>query len=396
MASAPTTSDTSDADPHPSPPRSPRRWVWPLASLIALPYFVTSLVVVLNSIGNATGAVWLPSFPTAYYAFARLLYLPFSPYFALLSPLQANPGVSYTTYAVVSRAPFLILPLLIWGFTFLRWRATRTPGDGRERLAGGRSGLSPRLPTSLLLLLAGGTLLVVLYLAVAPLRATVDAGIAALDPRDLSRFRDFLLSFGPWAPVISFLLMVLQSVIAPLPAPVITVTNGLLFGAFWGTVLSWSSAMVGAALCFAIARALGRPVVERLAGTGPLARTDAFFARYGSAAVLVARLIPIVSFDVVSYAAGLTRMGIVPFLVATGIGQLPATIVYSVLGQNLSSGSRGALWALGALLSLVVIGFAARSRILQRLPAPASSPDPIATAAPAPVPQRTPATTRNV
>jgi uncharacterized membrane protein YdjX (TVP38/TMEM64 family) len=389
MVDAPATSDT---DAHPSPSRSRRRWVWPLASLIALPYFVTSLVVVLNSIGNATGVVWLPSFPSAYYAFARLLYLPFSPYFALLSPLQANPSVSYTAYAIVSRLPFLLIPLVIWGVTFHRWRGTRAATRAeRGRPAGSRPGLSPRLPTSLLLLLAGGAILVVLYLAVAPLRATVDSGIAALDPRDLNRFREFLLSFGPWGPAISFLLMVLQSVIAPLPAPVITVTNGLLFGAFWGTVLSWSSAMVGAALCFAIARALGRPVVERLAGAGPLARTDAFFARYGSAAVLVARLIPIVSFDVVSYAAGLTRMGIVPFLVATGIGQLPATIVYSALGQNLSSGSRGALWALGALLSLAVIGFAARSRILQRVPAPT----PTATLAPAsdPVQQRTPATT---
>jgi uncharacterized membrane protein YdjX (TVP38/TMEM64 family) len=389
MVDAPATSDT---DTHPSPSRSRRRWVWPLVSLIALPYFVTSLVVVLNSIGNATGVVWLPSFPSAYYAFARLLYLPFSPYFALLTPLQANPSVSYTAYAAVSRAPFLIIPPVIWGITFLRWRGTRAgTRAGRERPAGGRPGLSPRLPTSLLLLLAGGAILVVLYLAVAPLRATVDSGIAALDPRDLNRFREFLLGFGPWAPAISFLLMVLQSVIAPLPAPVITVTNGLLFGAFWGSVLSWSSAMVGAALCFAIARALGRPVVERLAGSGPLARTDAFFARYGSAAVLVARLIPVVSFDVVSYAAGLTRMGIVPFLVATGIGQLPATIVYSALGQNLGGGSRGALWALGALLSLAVIGFAARSRFLRRVSAPASTPT--LTPASDSVQQRTPATT---
>jgi uncharacterized membrane protein YdjX (TVP38/TMEM64 family) len=387
MASAPA---TSDIDAHPSRSRFRRRWAWPLASLIALPYFVTSLVVVLNSVGNATGAVWLPSFPSAYYAFARLIYLPFSPYFALLSPLQANPGVGYTTYALISRAPFLVAPLLIWGLTFLRWRGSR---PRRERPAGGSAGLSPRLPTSLLLLLAGGAVLVILYFAVTPLRATVDAGVAALDPRDLMRFREFLLSFGAWAPVVSFLLMVLQSVIAPLPAPVITVTNGLLFGAFWGTVLSWTSAMAGAALCFAIARALGRPVVERLAGTGPLARTDAFFARYGSAAVLVARLIPVISFDVVSYAAGLTRMGIVPFLVATGIGQLPATIVYSALGQNLSSGSRGALWALGALLSLAVIGFAARTRILQRLPAPAPAPATPTPAAPASAQQRTPATT---
>ena len=55
---------------------------WLLGSLVALSYFGTSLVVVLNAIGNATGAVWLPSFPAGYYAFNRWLYWPFQGYMA--------------------------------------------------------------------------------------------------------------------------------------------------------------------------------------------------------------------------------------------------------------------------------------------------------------------------
>ncbi|HEU5316501.1 MAG TPA: TVP38/TMEM64 family protein [Chloroflexota bacterium] len=161
--------------------------------------------------------------------------------------------------------------------------------------------------------------------------------------------------------------MVLQSVAAPLPAFVITIVNGLLFGALWGGLLSWSSAMVGAALCYAIARALGRPVVERLVGARPLAKSDAIFERYGTHAVLIARLIPLISFDVVSYAAGLTSIGFLPFLVATGIGQLPATVVYSLLGQNIGAGPRVALWTVSALASLVVLGLALRGRVERRL-----------------------------
>jgi len=121
--------------------------------------------------------------------------------------------------------------------------------------------------------------------------------------------------------------------------------------------------MVGAAVCFGIARALGRPVVERMVGAVPLAKTDSFFERYGSHAVLITRLIPIISFDVVSYAAGLTPIGLVPFLIATGIGQLPATIAYSVLGENLTSGSKIGLWAIGVLASLMVVGLAVKSRV---------------------------------
>jgi uncharacterized membrane protein YdjX (TVP38/TMEM64 family) len=219
----------------------------------------------------------------------------------------------------------------------------------------------------LIALIAGLALSLGLYFAVAPLRETVNAGVAALDPRDISKLRDLLAEFGPWAAAVSFLLMVLQSVAAPLPAFVITIANGLLFGALWGGFLSWSSAMVGAALCFGIARAVGRPVVERLIGAAPLAKSDAIFARYGTHAVLIARLIPLISFDVVSYAAGLTSMRLVPFLVATGIGQLPATVVYSLLGQNIGAGPRAALWTASALLSLVVLGLALRGQIERRL-----------------------------
>ncbi|MGI8423986.1 MAG: hypothetical protein ACR2NO_07755, partial [Chloroflexota bacterium] len=81
-------------------------------------------------------------------------------------------------------------------------------------------------------------------------------------------------------------------------------------------------------------------------------------------------------FSVVSYAAGLTSMRLPLFLVATGIGQLPATVVYSLLGQNIGAGPRAALWTVSALLALVALGLALRGRIERRLarrvrPAPA-------------------------
>ena len=216
------------------------------------------------------------------------------------------------------------------------------------------------------LFLLGLLAALVAYVAIAPLRTTINAGVAALDPRDINRLREYLRSFGPWAPVVSFLLMVLHAVTVPFPAFVITLANGLLFGAFWGTLLSWSSAMVCAAICYGIAKSLGRPVVERLVGQRALDKSDHFFERYGSHAVLITRLIPVVSFDGVSYAAGLTRMSLLSFLIATGIGQLPATIAYSMLGESLVSGAGGvklALWAIGVVASLTVAGFAVKGRI---------------------------------
>ncbi len=73
--------------------------------------------------------------------------------------------------------------------------------------------------------------------------------------------RAYIAGYGALAPVISAVLMIFQSVIAPLPAFLITFANGTLFGFWWGSLLSWSSSMVGAASCFYIARYLG---IERI------------------------------------------------------------------------------------------------------------------------------------
>lgn len=204
-------------------------------------------------------------------------------------------------------------------------------------------------------------------------RSALQESATILASADIPRLKEYLLSFGVWAPVVSGSLMVLQSVAAPLPAFVITFANGLLFGAFWGAVLSWSSAMVGAAVCYSIAKVLGRPVVERLVGVRSLGVADRFFQRYGRHAILIARLIPVISFDVVSYAAGVTSIGFMEFLVATGVGQLPATVVYSILGENMTNTARFGLWVLGSVVALLVLGLAVKASFERRL-APEKGP----------------------
>jgi len=198
-------------------------------------------------------------------------------------------------------------------------------------------------------------------------RAGVDLAVSILARGDVSGLRDYLLSFGVWAPVISGALMVLQSIAAPLPAFVVTFANGLLFGALWGAMLSWSTAMVGAAVCYWIAKALGRPVIERVVGARSLRVADSFFERYGRYAVLIARLVPVISFDLISYAAGVTSIGFVEFMVATGIGQMPATVVYSLLGKNMAKSADFGLLALGGVAALLVFALAVKTGLERRM-----------------------------
>jgi uncharacterized membrane protein YdjX (TVP38/TMEM64 family) len=186
-------------------------------------------------------------------------------------------------------------------------------------------------PAATVLMLA---LLAAAYLFSGAFRGGVNEGLAALVSGDAGALRDYILQFGAWAPLVSAGLMVLQALLAFVPSFLLGFANGLAFGAFWGGVLSLTSAMLAAAICFYLARALGRTPIEALVGRDSLGRADRFFERYGAYAILTARLIPVVSFDAVSYAAGLTKMGFWRFLGATTIGMAPATFLYSYLGQS--------------------------------------------------------------
>ncbi|MEF9933926.1 MAG: TVP38/TMEM64 family protein [Clostridium sp.] len=179
-------------------------------------------------------------------------------------------------------------------------------------------------------------LVIGIYMFVEPIKVNVNKAMVIMQNVDVELVREYILGFGVWAPIVSFILMILQSVVAPLPAFIITFANAAIFGWVYGAILSWSSAMAGAALCFFIARLLGRDAIEKLTSKSAVKKADDFFKDYGTYAVLIARLLPFISFDIVSYAAGLTGMRFWSFFIATGIGQLPATLIYSYIGGMLT------------------------------------------------------------
>ena len=174
------------------------------------------------------------------------------------------------------------------------------------------------------------------YLMVPGVQEFMATSASYLKKRDFEALRQFILAYGMWAPVTSIALMTMQSVIPVLPGIVITITNAWIFGWVWGAVYSWIGALLGATLDFGIARWYGRPVVERFIKSSLLDKTNVFFRRNGVLAVFIARMTPIVPFKVVSYGAGLTKMPLIRFVAATGLGQAPAIVLYSFLGRNLT------------------------------------------------------------
>ncbi len=195
----------------------------------------------------------------------------------------------------------------------------------------------------------------IIYLAVPSVNDWINHAASVLGSAHVDAVIAYIRSFGSYAMAFSFCLMVFSSLIAPLPAFMITLSNAAIFGWWQGAILSWSSAMVGSALCFLLSRGLGRDVVEKFAGKGALASVEQYFEKYGTKTILVCRLLPFVSFDAVSYFAGLTPMKFIPFFIATGLGQTPATIVYSYVGGMLTGGARIMMTGLLCLFALSIL-----------------------------------------
>lgn len=198
-------------------------------------------------------------------------------------------------------------------------------------------------------------LILISYLFIPAVKTKINSLFALFGSMSVDNIVEYVRSFGIYAAVVTFLLMMFQSLAAPLPAFLITFANAAIFGWWQGAILSWTSSMAGAALCFYIARILGRDAVEKLTSSLALESVDGFFEKYGKHTILICRLLPFVSFDYVSYGAGLTSMGFISFFIATGIGQMPATIVYSYVGGMLTGGVQMLVTALLILFALSIL-----------------------------------------
>ncbi len=205
-----------------------------------------------------------------------------------------------------------------------------------------------------------------IYAFIPALQTAIKQVVFMLSTVDVTAMKNYILAYGIWAPAVSFALIIFQCIIAPLPGFIITFANAALFGWVKGALLSWCGQLAGAALCYWIARFYGRSVVERFTSKFLLEEVDSFFERYGKFAVLLARLFPFISFDVVSYAAGLTSMGFRGFFLATGLGMLPVTILYSYLGDVLTGSVKIFVVAILILVFLVIFIAAARKIYRER------------------------------
>lgn len=144
---------------------------------------------------------------------------------------------------------------------------------------------------------------------------------------------NFIDSFGAFSYLIFILLVILEVVLAPIPALVLYVAGGALFGTFLGGTLTLIGNLIGAFIAFWIARRLGRSFIEKRVDPSARKKFDDFSAKYGGFALFILRINPFTTSDLFSYIAGLSNMKVGTFILGTGLGLAPMIFVQAYFGE---------------------------------------------------------------
>jgi uncharacterized membrane protein YdjX (TVP38/TMEM64 family) len=188
-----------------------------------------------------------------------------------------------------------------------------------------------RLPLlEIAITLAGIALLAAIVLLIEPLREAVSAAIQG----DTAEVRQQTDRLGAWGPLLILALALIHTVVF-YPAEIVDAAAGFLYGFFPALVLVMFGWIVSGLLCHAIGGSVARPLLDRWLGAARFERIEAAIERGGPTLLISMRLIPILPFSIVSYAAGAARVPLWRFIWTTAIGYLPITALSVYFGTRL-------------------------------------------------------------
>lgn len=173
----------------------------------------------------------------------------------------------------------------------------------------------------LILILVGGAVMIVSG-ALGPLRLSGES------------IAEHVKALGMWGHLAIIALMIVHSFL-PFPAELVAIAAGICFGIIAGVAAVWVGAMIGALLAFGLARAFGQPLVEELLSRRHKKMLMQWSQDRSIVALIVVRLIPVIAFNLVNYAAGLTSINWWTFTWTTALGILPMTVLMVVIGEQM-------------------------------------------------------------
>jgi uncharacterized membrane protein YdjX (TVP38/TMEM64 family) len=200
------------------------------------------------------------------------------------------------------------------------------------------------------LTLAGIAVLAALVLAIPDLRGAFEAAVHG----DTAEVRGRVDSLGLAGPLLILALALIHAVVF-YPAEIVDAAAGFAYGFFGGLALAMGGWLLSGLLCWAVGRSVARPLLDRWFGGERFERAEASIERGGATLLLAVRLIPIVPFSLVSYAAGAARVPVWRFVWTTALGYLPITALAVYFGTRLEGLSLTDPLVLGSAAALLLM-----------------------------------------
>lgn len=200
--------------------------------------------------------------------------------------------------------------------------------------------------------LAGIALLAALVLGIPPLRHAVEAALQG----DTTEVRRQIDKLGVGGPLLIVALALIHSVVI-YPAEIVNAAAGFVYGFFPALAIVSVGWLASALLCYAVGHRVARPLLDRFFGVERFERFERMIERGGVPLLLALRLIPIVPFSLVCYAAGAARVPLWRFVWTTLVGYLPITALAVYFGTRLEGLEITDPLVLGSVAALLVLLF---------------------------------------
>lgn len=168
------------------------------------------------------------------------------------------------------------------------------------------------------------------------------------------QLKRYILSFGKFSSLIFIVIYSLKPIVFILPASLLSIVAGSIFGSFYAFIYSMIGCFFSATLAFFLARALGKPFVDNVL-KGKTLKIDSSVEKHGFMIMLLMRLCFVFPYDALSLASGLTKVKYKDFILGTMLGMIPEMMAYSYIGKNM--GKHFVKSLIIPILAIVIIAF---------------------------------------
>ncbi|MBU1683241.1 TVP38/TMEM64 family protein [Patescibacteria group bacterium] len=163
--------------------------------------------------------------------------------------------------------------------------------------------------------------------------------------------RDFVESFGLFAPLAFLTLQILQVIITPFSHYAVSIAGGFIFGTWYGFVLNWFGRIIGTAIAFYLGRILGRKIIKHVVKSKTLKKYDYYFDK-GKILIFLAYFLPLFPDDEISYLAGVSSLKPKIFLPIMIIGHISGSLSLSYIGNGIKS-AKEPMFIILSLITLI-------------------------------------------